>query len=77
MIEENLPLSYAALAGWIYAIVKPNADWSAELISGLTIPFIAFLVGRDSVALLELEERTEDVNKPTWVMIVGILAIDD
>ena len=75
MIEENLPLTYAALAGWIYAIVKPNADWSAELISGLTI--IAFLVGRDSVASLELEERTEDVNKPTWVMIVGILAIDD
>jgi CrcB protein len=54
----HMPLVYQALAAgfcgslttfssWIYAIMKPGSDWSVELVTGLTVPFIAVLNGRD------------------------------
>ena len=61
-LEAALPHTYTSLAvgfcgslttfsSWIYAIMKPQSDWSAELLTGLSIPFIGFLLGRDLAAL--------------------------
>ena len=60
-LSVRMPWMYQALAAgycgslttfssWINAIMKPGSDWSVELLTGLTIPFIAVLIGRDFAA---------------------------
>lgn len=44
--------SFTTFSSWIYAIMKPGSDWSAELITGLTVPFISLLFGKDLASFI-------------------------
>ena len=39
--------SFTTFSSWIYSMLKPSADWSIELLTGITIPIAALIFGRD------------------------------
>jgi CrcB protein len=75
-LVSHMPLVYHSLAAgfcgslttfssWIYAIMKPGSDWSAELITGLTVPFISLLFGKD-LASFTLKSLSQSEGPKDW-----------
>ena len=89
-LVDHMPLVYHSLAAgfcgslttfssWINAIMQPGSDWSAELITGLTVPFIALLLGKDLASFVfqsvELSEGPKNWQQRLDRFFVGFVAV--